>query len=503
MRALPASAHPASLRRSAQEHSSDAPQRLLAPASLRQSAQEHSSDALQCLAGYLTRQGVEPKQMLRGWSASRVYRSGETALKKQYDNYFFSPLGQRFRSLRGVADFLADEGKPGGSCVDARGMDVDDDDDDEGEEVDGAALEVTKANLATEHPPYDELVGSDVCVLQAAYSGEQLQNRSAVGWRAQVTAKRGGPTRPQVSVFGSWFNLKDAATIAPIEQESDDDEEDTDDDEEEDVAVIDEDDDDDVEEPQAASMEVLELDESQVAVEGESDAESEDAPPPPLADASVAMPADEAEALVGRRIRVWWEGDRRWFCGRVESYHALWQTHQVVYDDNDRRRYHLHTVRWELEGTAGVECMEGWEQLELRCAISFMPLTDPAKGSSCAHTSRCNYETLRQHVSRHRACPMAGCEALVRRTHDVVRVDALRAQLEALPDGTRTVWRRGGEIRSTQPEPAQMSTAQQPQQPQQRAARSGGTSASASLAAVPSSRAAGGKDRVLVKKEGR
>jgi len=252
---------------------------------------------------------------------------------------------------------------------------------------------------------------------------------------------------------------------------------------------------------QEAAIEMIELDETQVAVEGESDAESEDEPPAPLAAAAEPMAAEDANALVGRRIRVWWEGDCKWFRGRIQAYNALWQTHIVLYDDNDRRSYRMNEVRWELEGTAGVEVMEEWEALELRCAISFLPLTDPAKGSSCAHVSRCNFDMLWQHVSRHHACPMAGCEAPMRRTRDVVRDDALRAKLDALPDGTQTIWRRGDEIRSTQPEPAHASVAQlQPQpQPQRRPARSG---TSASTAPVPSS-TAGCKERVVVVKKER
>ena len=299
------------------------------------------------------------------------------------------------------------------------------------------------------------------------------------------------------------------------EEEDDDDEDDNDDDddngddddkgvredseEEEEVVMVDEDEDED-----EASVQVMELDSSQVAVEGESDAESEDEPPAPLTAAAEPLSAEEANALVGRRIRVWWEGDRKWFRGRIQSYNALWQTHLVLYDDNDRRSYRLHEgLRWELEGTAGVEVMEEWEQLELRCAISFLPLTDPARGSSCAHLSRCNFDMLWQHVSRHHACPMAGCEAPMRRTRDVVRDDALRAKLEALPDGTQTVWRRGHEIRSTQPQPAHASAPQSQPQPQsqRRPARSSG--ASASTAPVPSSRVAGGKERVVVVKKER
>ena len=42
---------------------------------------------------------------------------------------------------------------------------------------------------------------------------------------------------------------------------------------------------------------------------------------------------------------------------------------------------------------------------------------------------------------------MAGCAAPLQRTRDVVRDDALAAQLRQLPLGTTRVWLRGAEVR--------------------------------------------------------
>ena len=346
-------------------------------------------------------------------------------------------------------------------------------------------------------------------VVEEEEAARMLRNALPPGWRKARKHRRvrlssrglgyRGPAGEHANTINEAWEMH-AAKPAGEEDDEEDEVMIVDEDE---VVVVDDDEDgeDDDEEPREAATEMIELDEPQVAIEGESDAESEDEPPAPLATAAEPMSADEANALVGRRIRVWWEGDCKWFRGRIQAYNALWQTHIVLYDDNDRRSYRMNEVRWELEGTAGVEVMEEWEALELRCAISFLPLTDPAKGSSCAHVSRCNFDMLWQHVSRHHACPMAGCDAPMRRTRDVVRDDALRAKLEALPDGTQTIWRRGDEIRSTQPEPAHVSAAQpQPQpQPQRRPARTG---TSASTAPVPSSRA-GCKERVVVVKKER
>ena len=82
-----------------------------------------------------------------------------------------------------------------------------------------------------------------------------------------------------------------------------------------------------------------------------------------------------------------------------------------------------------------------------RCALSLDTLTDPAKGTRCAHLPQCNHDTLREHTRRVRTCPVAGCVAL-QRSHDVERDDALAAQLRQLPLGTTRVWVRGAEVRA-------------------------------------------------------
>ena len=83
-----------------------------------------------------------------------------------------------------------------------------------------------------------------------------------------------------------------------------------------------------------------------------------------------------------------------------------------------------------------------------RCALSLDTLTDPAKGTRCAHLPQCNYETLREHTSYVRTCPVAGCVALLQRSRDVERDDALAAQLRQLPLGTARVWVRGADVRA-------------------------------------------------------
>ena len=76
---------------------------------------------------------------------------------------------------------------------------------------------------------YAALVGSDVCILPAAFEGFPLREGS-IGWRGQVTAKRGGGlAKAQVEIFGTYFSLLDRSKILPIvqpeeEEEAEDDE---------------------------------------------------------------------------------------------------------------------------------------------------------------------------------------------------------------------------------------------------------------------------------------
>ena len=209
----------------------------------------------------------------------------------------------------------------------------------------------------------------------------------------------------------------------------------------------------------------------------------------------------EGAELVGRRVRMWWEGEQAWYSGRVDEYDERWQLHrvrsaahkatdtptsraihaapalaasrvatpalaasrvatpssivyQVAYDDGESKKHKLTgdecEAGWELLPLE-VECEAGWEALKLRCIISHLPLTDPARSERCSHSAHCNYEQLKQHVARHRACPLSGCASGTVSSREVVRDAALRAKLLALPKGTRTVWRRGDELCVTAP----------------------------------------------------
>ena len=101
----------------------------------------------------------------------------------------------------------------------------------------------------------------------------------------------------------------------------------------------------------------------------------------------------------------------------------------------------------------GVVCTQRWEALPLQCALSRGRLVYPAKGVACQHLSRCNYKELRDYVGRCKQCPIAGCNAHLKRTRDVERDDNLAHQLQLLLDEAITeVWVRDSKVRSRPPE---------------------------------------------------
>ena len=109
---------------------------------------------------------------------------------------------------------------------------------------------------------------------------------------------------------------------------------------------------------------------------------------------------------------------------------------------------HLHHPQPTHERRATFASSATYALRLTRCALSLGTLTDPAKGARCAHLPQCNYETLREHASRVRACPIAGCSAPLQRSRDVERDVTLAAQLRQLPPGTARVWVRGAEVRA-------------------------------------------------------
>ena len=91
-----------------------------------------------------------------------------------------------------------------------------------------------------------------------------------------------------------------------------------------------------------------------------------------------------------------------------------------------------------------VEVNPTWRELSLRCVYSFSRLTDPATLPGCTHPSCCNFEALQASLKRpQRVCPVAGCMTRAVRPRDVIRDDALREAITALPASAESCWLRG------------------------------------------------------------
>jgi hypothetical protein len=112
-------------------------------------------------------------------------------------------------------------------------------------------------------------------------------------------------------------------------------------------------------------------------------------------------------------------------------------------------------IEEEDDDVVEVGC-SGWLKVPLKCVLSLGRLTDPAKSLACRHPPRCNFAELRDYAMRTKACPVAGCDARVQRTHDVVRDDGLREQLGRLSSATiDEIWLSSadGGVREEEPPP--------------------------------------------------
>ncbi|KAK1360078.1 Armadillo-type fold [Heracleum sosnowskyi] len=54
------------------------------------------------------------------------------------------------------------------------------------------------------------------------------------------------------------------------------------------------------------------------------------------------------EKLVGRKVKVWWPLDKKFYEGAVASFDSLTQMHKVLYADGDEETLNLRMERWEL-----------------------------------------------------------------------------------------------------------------------------------------------------------
>ena len=55
-------------------------------------------------------------------------------------------------------------------------------------------------------------------------------------------------------------------------------------------------------------------------------------------------------SLVGRRLRLWWDGEQAWFDGQIDRYDPRDRKTLVLYDDGDSHWERLDKERWQLLG---------------------------------------------------------------------------------------------------------------------------------------------------------
>jgi len=158
------------------------------------------------------------------------------------------------------------------------------------------------------------------------------------------------------------------------------------------------------------------------------------------------------EELIGRVLEVLTELGGRRSNTTAHRYRVSKTSDSALGGTSEGSHWHLESEITELlpaEAEDEEVVAEGWEQLQLRCSLSLMPLTDPAKAAECTHRALCNYGDLRECISRTKRCPV--CTIPIPRTHGIERDHSLRAALEALPRGIPAAWISGTQVRVTPP----------------------------------------------------
>ncbi|KAI3962183.1 hypothetical protein MKW98_005814 [Papaver atlanticum] len=63
----------------------------------------------------------------------------------------------------------------------------------------------------------------------------------------------------------------------------------------------------------------------------------------------VDLKESDFQRIIGKRIKVYWDGSRRWFTGRIESFDSKKKLHRILYNDGDVDELYLPDERFELE----------------------------------------------------------------------------------------------------------------------------------------------------------
>ncbi|XP_010257199.1 PREDICTED: uncharacterized protein LOC104597399 [Nelumbo nucifera] len=63
----------------------------------------------------------------------------------------------------------------------------------------------------------------------------------------------------------------------------------------------------------------------------------------------VVLSESDFDRIVGKRVKIFWSGSRRWFIGRIKSFDNGNKLHKIFYDDGDKEELDLKKERFELE----------------------------------------------------------------------------------------------------------------------------------------------------------
>ncbi|KAF8403804.1 hypothetical protein HHK36_011910 [Tetracentron sinense] len=63
----------------------------------------------------------------------------------------------------------------------------------------------------------------------------------------------------------------------------------------------------------------------------------------------VELSESDCNRIIGKRLKVFWSGSRKWFVGRIKSFDNEKKLHKILYDDGDKEELDLKRERFELE----------------------------------------------------------------------------------------------------------------------------------------------------------
>lgn len=58
---------------------------------------------------------------------------------------------------------------------------------------------------------------------------------------------------------------------------------------------------------------------------------------------------DDNDKIIGKRVKVYWSGSRKWFTGCIKAFDYEMKLHNIIYEDGDREMLDLRKERFELE----------------------------------------------------------------------------------------------------------------------------------------------------------